>query len=187
LSNDGRRTPRQLSMLQLAYGNTGSPSIRVAPESLPSPGFVRYDAGPNIVVVCSPGSSDDLALLWNLRAAHGDGLVLPLGLPLHALDVGAIETLLGHPRIARNGMAHRLAYITSASLSVEAISKRLPQLLNADRPRVAVEPLGEALELGHPGGWHRSDVLVWREGRTQLTPLPADSHRDVFQRGSITT
>jgi len=41
------------------------------------------------------------------------------------------------------------------------------------------------LDFGYPGGWHRDDVLVWREGRAQLTPLPADSHLEIFQRGSM--
>jgi hypothetical protein len=185
LSNDGRITPRQLSMLHLGYGNSGSPSIRAAPDILPSPNFVKFDAGPNVVVVCSPDSLHDLALLWNLRGAQGDGRVLPIGLPLDVIDANAIRTLINHPRIARNGVAHRLAYITSASVGVEAICERLGNLLEGDRPLVAVEPLPETLDLGYPGGWHRDDVLVWHNGRTQLTPLPADSHSDVFERGSV--
>lgn len=185
LSEDARITPRQLSMLHLGYGNSGSPSIRATPDILPSPNFVKYDAGPNVVVVCSPGSVDDLALLWNLRGAHGDGRVLPIGLPLDVIDANAIQTLINHPRIARNGIAYRLAYITSASIGVEAITERLGDLLEADRPLVAVKPLTGILDLGYPGGWHRDDVLVWHDGRTQLTPLPADSHSEVLQRGSV--
>lgn len=71
ISADGRITPRQLSMQHLAYGNAGSTALRSKPDLLPSPGFDRYDAGPNVIVPCSPGSLDDLALLWSLRGAHG--------------------------------------------------------------------------------------------------------------------
>lgn len=185
LSADGRITPRQLSMLHLAYGNAGSTALRSKPDVLPSPGFDRYDAGPNVIVVCNPGSLDDLALLWNLRGAHGDGRVMPIGLPLDAVTPAAIRTLVGHERVARSGFAHRSAYITSASIDVEAITERLGAILEGDRPLVAVSALSAMLDFGHPGGWHRDDVLLWREGRAQLTPLPADSHLEIFQRGSM--
>lgn len=171
-------------MLHLGYGNSGSSSIRAVPDILPSPGFAKYDAGPNVVVVCSPGSLDDLALLWNLRGAHGDGRVLPIGLPLDVVAPDTIQTLINHPRVARNGMAHRVAYVTSASIGVEAIAERLSTMLEGARPLVAVSSLSEMLDFGYSGGWHRDDVLVWHDGRAHLTPLPADSHSDVFQRGS---
>lgn len=185
LASDGQITPRQLSMLYLGYGNSGSSSIRAAPDVLPSPGFAKYDAGPNVVVVCSPGSLDDLTLLWNLRGAHGDGRVLPIGLPLDVVAPDTIQTLINHPRIARNGMAHRVAYVTSASVGVETIAGRLGTMLEGTQPPVAVSPLSEMLDFGYPGGWHRDDVLVWHDGRAHLTPLPADSHSDVFQHGSM--
>jgi len=185
LSADGRITPRQLSMLHLAYGNSGSTSLRTKPDLLPSPGFARYDAGPNVIVVCSPGSLDDLALLWNLRGAHGDGRVLPIGLPLDVVTPDTIRTLISHERIARNGMAHRVAYMTSASIGVDAIAERLGSVLEGSRPLIAVSPLSEMLGFGYSGGWHRDDILVWHEGRAHLTPLPPDSHSDLFQRGSL--
>lgn len=185
LSTDGRITPRQLSMLYLAYGNSGSTSLRSKPDILPMPGFDRYDAGPNVVVVCSPGSLDDLALLWNLRGAHGDARVMPIGLPLDAVTPATIHTLISHDRVARNGFAYRSVYLTSASVAVHAISERLGTMLEGDRPSVAVSALPAMLSFGQSGGWHRNDVLVWHEGRAQLTPLPADSHVDIFQRGSM--
>ena len=63
----------------------------------------------------------------------------------------------GHPRIARNGMAHRVVYVTSASIGVNVITERLSNLLEGQRPLVAVSPLSEMLGLGYPGGWHRED------------------------------
>ncbi|WP_338538888.1 hypothetical protein N5P18_05025 [Janibacter terrae] len=185
LSAEGRITPRQLSMLNLAYGNAGSTALRSKPNVLPSPEFERYDAGPNVIVVCSPGSLDDLALLWNLRGAHGDRRVLPIGLPLDDVTPAAIQTLAAHERIARNGFAHRSAYITSASLDAEAITDRLGTTVEGDNPLIAVGALSAMLDFGRPGGWHRDDVLVWRAGRAQLTPLPPDSHLEIFQRGSM--
>ncbi|AEF43064.1 hypothetical protein [Hoyosella subflava] len=67
-----RLTPRELSMIHLAYGSRGSSAIRSETKAMPDPAFAKFDAGPNVVVVCSPNSVDDLALLWNLRGAHGD-------------------------------------------------------------------------------------------------------------------
>lgn len=185
LSADGRITPRQLSMLNLAYGSAGSPALRSKPNALPSPWFDRFDAGPNVIVVCSPGSLDDLALLWNLRGAQGDGRVLPIGIPLDAVTPAAIQTLVEHERVARNGSAHRSAYITSASIDSDAITNRLSTILEGDNPLVAVSALSSMLDFGRPGGWNRDDVLVWRDGRAQLTPLPTDSHLEIFQRGSM--
>lgn len=185
LSSDEMLTPRQLAMVHLAYGNSGSAALRQKSDILPTPGFDRYDAGPNVIVACSPGSLDDLALLWNLRGAHGDGRVLPIGLPFDLVTPQALQTLLDHQRIARNGMAHRVVYVTSASIGVDVITERLSSLLEGQRPLVAVSPLSEMLGFGYPGGWHRDDVLVWHDGRAHLTPLPADSHAEVFQRGSV--
>jgi len=51
--------------------------------------------GPNIVVVYTPGSADDLALLWQLRAVHG----LPSGFPL------AVPTTEDVPRVVAEWVA----------------------------------------------------------------------------------
>lgn len=185
LSNDRRVSPRQLSMLHLAYGNSGSRSFRVTPNVLSTPGFDRYDAGPNVIVVCSPGSLDDLALLWNLRGAQGDGHVLPIGIPVDAVTPATIQALVRHNRIARSGMPHRVAYVTSASVSTDIISERLGPMLEGEKPQIAVRGLSAMLGFGRPGGWHRDDVLVWHDGRARLTPLPTNSHVEFFQRGSV--
>lgn len=185
LSSDERLTPRQLSMVHLAYGNSGNTSLRQKPDTLPTPGFDRYDAGPNVIVLCSPGSLDDLTLLWNLRGAHGDGRVLPIGLPLDVATPEVIQTLISHPRIARNGIAHRAAYVTSASLTIDVIGQRLGTIVEGPRPPFAVSPLSEMLSFGNSAGWHRDDVLVWHDGRAHLTPLPPDSHAEIFQGGSM--
>lgn len=177
----GRMTPRQLSMIHLGYGNRGSTGIRTGPGVLPNPGFARFDAGPNVIVICSAGSVDDLALLWNLRAAQGDGRALPIGVPASEVTREAVEKLVSHPRISRNGFAHRAAYVTSASISPDEIAERLGPVLEGPRPSVGVASLEEMLDLGWPGGLRRNEVVVWRDGQAQLTPLPADSNPEIFQ------
>ena len=49
----------------------------------------RTLVGPNICIVYEPGSAEDLALAWNLRAAHG----LPRGFPLACPIEHAVEAL----------------------------------------------------------------------------------------------
>ena len=82
LSDDSTITPRFLSMAYLSYGHDGSSAIRTEDNALPEPKFARFDAGPNVVVVCSEHNTDDCALLWNLRGAHGDRRPVPIGIPL---------------------------------------------------------------------------------------------------------
>jgi hypothetical protein len=184
-TNDRRITPRRLSMIHLAFGNSGSTGIRTKPTVLPDPGFARFDAGPNVIVVCSPGSLEDLALLWNLRAAHGDGRALPIGVPADETTPEAIRTLVSHPRISRHGLARRTAYVTSASIVDDDLRERLGPLLEGRRPQIALASLEEMLAFGWPGGWRRNEVLVWRGGRAQLTPLPADSNTEIFRRAGL--
>lgn len=184
-TNDRRMTPRRLSMIHLAYGSTGSTGIRAKPTVLPNPGFARFDAGPNVIVVCSPGSLEDLALLWNLRAAKGDGRALPIGVPADEATPDAIQKLVSHPRISRHGIPHRVAYVTSSSMGPDEIAARLGSLIDGDRPSVAVASLEQMLDFGWPGGWRRNEVVVWRDGRAQLTPLPADSNPEIFQHTGV--
>lgn len=172
-------------MVHLAYGNAGSRSIRQKPETLPVQGFDRYDAGPNVVVLCTPGSLDDVALLWNIRGAQGDGRVLPIGLPVELASGEVLERLIAHPRIARNGWAHRVAYVTSASLPVGSMIDHLGPILEGQQPPIAVSPLNEMLGFGWPGGWHRSEAALWTHGRAHLTPLATDSHTAVLKRVAV--
>lgn len=181
VTNDRRMSPRRLSMIHLTYGNFGSTAIRAKPTVLPQPGFARFDAGPNVIVVCSPGSLEDLALLWNLRAAQGDGRALPMGVPADEATPEVIQKLVSHPRISQHGIPHRAAYVTSSSIGPDEIAERLGSLLGGDRSSVAVASLEDMLDLGWPGGSRRNEVVVWRDGRAQLTPLPADSNPEIFQ------
>lgn len=172
-----RLTPRLLSMVHLSYGNAGSTAIRSSRRCLPDPDFARFDAGPNVVVVCSPGSIDDLALLWNLRGAHGDMRPVPIGIPLSEVTESSLQTLLSEGSLARNGMPANRLYITSASLSEAELHK----LTGPQTPRGLAAVIAEQmLSFGHGGGWVREEVLSWNNGRALLVPLPPDSHQELF-------
>ncbi|MFE2266447.1 hypothetical protein [Streptomyces griseosporeus] len=174
-------SPRKLSMLWLGYGDSGSPGIRTTNVVLPNPGFARLDAGPNIVVICSPGDMRDISLLWNLRGANGDSAPLPIGIPVDDVTPDRLRQLMREPGISRNGFAVNSLYVTSASLSRGEIRT----LLGEDVARVGIADCEEMLHLGYPGSLSRHEVLVWNKGNTQFVPLPVDAHRSLFAHGVI--
>ncbi|MEU1317931.1 hypothetical protein [Streptomyces tibetensis] len=174
-------SPRKLSMLWLGYGNAGSTGIRTTSVILPDPGFARLDAGPNVVVICSPDNIHDIALLWNLRGANGDSAPLPIGIPVDEVTPDRLRQLMREPGISRNGFPVNSLYVTSASLSKAEIQT----LIGEDVPRVGIAGYQEILHLGYPGSLSRHEVLVWDKGNTQFVPLPADAHRSIFAHGVI--
>ncbi|WP_432081165.1 hypothetical protein [Streptomyces sp. WAC 04229] len=171
-------TPRKLSMYRLAYGNSGSTGIRTGNKILPDPSFARHDAGPNVIVICSPNSVEDAALLWNLRAANGDSTLLPIGIPISEVNAELIRTLMREPGISRNGIPVNSSYLTSASLSPSTIAS----LVGDDIPRIGIASYEEILHLGHPGALYREEVLPWKGGRTRFVSLPPDDHRELFTK-----
>lgn len=178
-----RLTPRQLAGMYLGGAQSASTSIRLGPRLLPESSFDGWDAGPNIVVLFSPGSVADLALLWNLRCAHGDSWLLPIGLPIGQADDQALESLIRHPQIARHGIAANLLYITSASLTEGEIRARLGEGL--DNPgRFKVSPPSRLLTFREGRGWFREEILIWHEGTAQFRPLTRDSQIDVFTKAA---
>lgn len=171
-------TPRQLSMLQLSYAGTASTAIRSGHPVLPEPWYARYDAGPNILVVCSPGSLDDVTLLWNLRSAHGDFYAVPIGIPYAEFSPEAVRKVISDPGLARNGISPNSLYITSCSVSTHDISEHLGGMSG-----VSVCPPDELLSFGTVLGWSREDVLVWKDGGASFKPLDLAPHREtLFQR-----
>jgi hypothetical protein len=168
-------------MLWLGYGNAGSTGIRTTSVTLPDSRFARMDAGPNVVVICSPHDIHDIALLWNLRGANGDSAPLPIGIPADEVTPDRLCHLMREPGISRNGFPVHGLYVTSASLSKDEIST----LIGEDIPRVGIAGYEEMLHLGYPGSLSRNEVLVWDKGNTQFVPLPADAHRSLFGHGVI--
>lgn len=73
--------PRTASCIELASGAAPDTSYMGPDGIFPSANATRRGAGPNIVVACSPDDVDDIALLWNLRGAHGGPQAMPIGVP----------------------------------------------------------------------------------------------------------
>ncbi|WP_454111968.1 hypothetical protein [Microbacterium aurum] len=174
-----RNTPRTLSMVHLPYGGSGSSSIRSDTKVLPEPWFPAYDAGPNIVVVCSPGSVDDAMLLWNLRGSHGDSRPVPIGVPLSEATASTIAAISSHPLLARNGFSAQRLYVTSASLTAGALSERLGKSKS-----FSVESPESLLSFG-TFGWSRDEVLVWANGRSHFVPLPVNHQPKVLRNRAL--
>lgn len=173
-------TPRQLSMLDLSYASTASTSIRTNRHVLPRPEFARYDAGPNVLVVCSPGSLDDLALLWNLRAAHGDFYVAPIGVPATELTSTVFQRLVSDPGLARHGFSASTLYVTSCSVSIGELSEAL-----GENGRVSIRPPSDMAMFGAVLGRTQNEVLMWNEGRASFRALELDRSRDILDRRNI--
>jgi hypothetical protein len=169
-------------MVYLGYGNSGSTGLRTEYSPIPRPRFKQYDAGPNVIVVYSVGCLEDYLLLWNLRSAHGDRFVLPIGVPVDEASAEAIRRLALHPARARNGMPVRSAYLTSTSVSQEALS----DLASTAFPdRIESVAMNQMLTFGRPGGWVREEVLVLDNGRTRFVPLPSENHREILTERSF--
>lgn len=159
-------SPRQLSNVFLASGMLPN-SYLVAPTSvLPRPGYLRTVAGPNLVVVVTPGCVEDVALLWNLRAAHGDGRVLPIGIPVDQVTAEALTELQSPGRATMFGWRGGACHLVSASLS-------LPELVSlADlAPSTVAAAYEDLLTFGPAPGRPRSQVAVWTAGRARVSPL----------------
>lgn len=176
LSSDDVSTPRRLSMMHLAYGTAGSTSIRDETRPLPEPYYARLDAGPNVIVICRTGSVEDIAMLWNLRAALGDAYVAPLGLPEAEATVEAIDTIVSHPRRSHQGISRRTLYITSASIPLDDLKERLSGV----RDHVTFATRDQLLTLGTAAGWPRDEVLVWHDGVSSFVPAGDERHREVL-------
>ncbi|MGX5715505.1 hypothetical protein [Arthrobacter sp. MAHUQ-56] len=173
-------TPRQLSMINLSYASTASRSIRSGRPVLPEPGFARYDAGPNVLVVCSPDSLDDLALLWNLRAAHGDFYATPIGIPSAEFSASIVQKLISSPGIAHHGFSATTLYVTSCSLSTNELSNALGGTCG-----VSVRSATDMLMFGSVLGWSRDDVLTWKDGRASFKSLDSGRYREILERRNI--
>ena len=84
-----RRDARFLTLLGLGVHSAAWSQDLATQPTWDSRGWTAAFCGSNIVVVYEPGSVADLCLLWNLRAAHGHNLGLPLGVP-NTADVDAV-------------------------------------------------------------------------------------------------
>lgn len=131
-------TPTRLSCallgLPMAPRDMGSFGGHQSP--LPDPWAERALVGPNIVVVYEPGSVSDLALLWNLRAAHGLPRGFPLAVPVTDDVTAVLATWLSHyaytPFGAGGSREPRLVSTTVEISGLEQIAREAPGYVAAD-------------------------------------------------------
>ncbi|MCS7484588.1 hypothetical protein ACFFQW_46135 [Umezawaea endophytica] len=161
-------TPRQMSNVWLAYGQPPHTGIRDPRSPIPEPNVARRTAGSNIIVAVSPGSVEDIALLWNLRAAHGDRHVLPIGIPISELTPGALEVLSVPGRARMFGFEGGRCHLTSTSVS----QSELEIVANGWRSTVVVKHQ-DLLFFGPAPGRPHTQVGYWTNGVTRLDPLTA--------------
>jgi hypothetical protein len=173
LGKDDVLSPRTLASVSLATGLGPDTSFLGGPPLLPSPGNERRAAGPNIIVVVSEGSAADLALLWNLRGAHGDRRALPIGLPADQVTDAALAALQQPGVATMFGLSGGACRLTSVSVPVSELDE-----LAADTPTVVV-PYEDLLTFGPAPGRPHSQVATFAAGASYLEAV-TESDRDVL-------
>lgn len=173
--------PREVSLVRLASGSGLATGLMGRSDVLPDPTYVRRAAGPNIVVLCSPGSVADLTLLWTLRAAHGHDFDFPMGIPTDVDPAGTLRAAADDAQRAHFGFAGGHLYVTSHSMSqaeVVAVVKA------CGRGGIEVAPVEDVLDFGPaPGRWSQR-VLTFDAGFTRLDPATEDD-RDLLRNISV--
>ena len=167
-------SPRELAGNSLATGLEPDTTFLGHTPLLPSPHHERRAAGPNIIVVVSDGNAADLALLWNLRGAHGDRRAMPIGLP-----VGQV-TREGLARLQQPGVAAMFGFggggcrLTSVSVALDELAR-----LASSAPAITAVSYEKLLTFGPAPGSHRSQVALFSEGAAYLEAMTG-SDRDVL-------
>jgi len=175
--------PRNLAMFNLGYGLVPSSGIRGANPLFVDDRVTAWDAGPNIVVLCTRDDVADATLVWNLRAAHGDRYVAPVGILVEQFDPAQLQLLIEGHGISRNGIAAHQLYFTSTSLSVDDITNLLPAQWLGGRTAAVVNP-GELVDLGPAPTRERTEVGVWSNGSATIIPLTAEDDALITRNGS---
>ena len=176
-------TPRSLSMIHLPHGNLGSSGMRSPRPVLPDRRSVSYDAGPNVVVVFSPGSVEDASLLWNLRASVGDFHAVPIGLPAAETTPEALAKI--SLACSRNGRAAYQLYVTSTSVSAQRLRELAGLSDDGDSRHLAVVDPGQVLRLDQPIGWSHEEIVTWSEGQAKITPRARSAAEKVLSNPAL--
>lgn len=169
-------TPRQVANMFLNYGLRPDTSFMgVREEVVPNPYAKRRSAGPNVIVVVTQGSVEDLALLWNLRGAHGLSRTLPIGVPVEQVTAAVLRELQEPGRATMFGLGGGACHLVSASVPLSKLWE-LAELSKA----VVASPYEELVTFGPAPGRVRSHVSWWQDGKTRLDPM-ANADRDVLR------
>jgi hypothetical protein len=159
-------SPREASMTGLSWGMGLATGLFGPQEVLPNEPYTRRAAGPNVIVACSQDSVEDAALLWSLRAAHGNSYDFPMGLPASELSADVLTRIAREGRRAHFGWAGGHLYLTSHSVDIGT----LEALVAGVRHGLKVAAPYELFDLGvAPGRWSQR-VLTFEEGKTLIAP-----------------
>jgi hypothetical protein len=167
-------SPRQLAGNSLAAGLEPDTSFLGDSPLLPSPHHERRAAGPNIIVVVSDGNAADLALLWNLRGAHGDRRAVPIGLPVGQVTPRALARVQQPGIAAMFGLGGGGCRLTSVSVELDELAH-----LASSTPAMTAVPYEKLLTFGPAPGRHRNQIAIFSEGAAYLEAM-TEPDRDVL-------
>ncbi|MFC1473172.1 hypothetical protein [Rhodococcus qingshengii] len=172
VTNRKKFTPRQFSNLYLASGSTPNTGYLGLAKLIPSRWEQADEAGPNIVVVVSSGSVDDVALLWNLRALWGDRLPMPIGIPRELFDADSLRRLRQPGTTTSFGLGGGGLYVCSESVSPDELRK-----ITDDVPSVRVAEPKNLLRPQAAPARPRSQVQTWTDGTSRITSFTDDDRK----------
>jgi hypothetical protein len=171
-----RLTPRMVANMVVASGLLPDTSfLGRGQDVLPNPNTARRAAGPNLIVAVTPGSVEDVALLWNLRGAHGESRVMPIGIPVEQVTPQALRELQEPGRATMFGLGGGACHLVSASVPLDEL-----KALAAQSPAAQAVPYEAVLTFGPAPGRVRSHVSLWQDGKTRLDPM-SDADREVLR------
>jgi hypothetical protein len=169
--------PRLVSNMFLAYGLEPDTSfMRDGQQVLPNPFAIRRAAGPNLIVAMTRDSVDDLALLWNLRSAHGGSRAMPIGIPAEQITADALQVLQQPGRATMFGWSGGRCHLVSASVGLGDLES-----LSSSTDAVRAVAYEDVLTFGPAPGRTRSHVTAWHDGRTRLDP-ESESDRELLRQ-----
>ena len=126
-------TPRTVSNMFMSHGLRPDTSfIRAGDEILPNPRTPRRAAGPNLIVAMTAGSVEDVALLWNLRGAHGQGCAMPIGIPADEINADVLRGLQDETRnkLVSTGVIDQIAHICKVAVGLHDIDANVFREIN---------------------------------------------------------
>ncbi|TPW76156.1 hypothetical protein [Schumannella soli] len=138
-------------------------------DTIPVPKYAAPSPSPNVIVVCSPGDTGDLALLWTLRAAHGDHFALPIGIPAAEFTKDVLAYIRQQVTEDHPGWPQAL-YVTSTSVPITELAAQTPDSAPSPIHFEFVAPR-QVMTLGRAPGWNRDEVLLWHEGAATFVPF----------------